>query len=90
MGTVAVIELDVDSEDLLEVGPPDNEEPFQALGADRPLPALCIGVRLGACTGVTSTSPPWKQNASSAARVNLSEAAFLGNHCVVAGPLSAG
>jgi hypothetical protein len=39
--------LGIDPKDLLEVGPPENEEPVQALGAHRPGPALRVRVRLG-------------------------------------------
>ncbi len=58
MGTVGVGVLDVDPKDVLEVAAPDDQEPVQALGAHRPDPALRMGVRVGACTGVSRTSAP--------------------------------
>ena len=71
VGTVAVVMLDVDPQDLLEMASADDQQPVQALGADRADPALRVGVRLGARTGVTSTSPPCERNTSSKARKNL-------------------
>jgi hypothetical protein len=47
VGTVAVVMLDVDPEDLLQVAAADDQQPVQALGADRPHPALGVRVRLG-------------------------------------------
>src|SRR5215216_5059207 len=47
VGTVAVVVLDVDPEDLLEVAAADDQQPVQALGADCPHPALGERVRLG-------------------------------------------
>ena len=43
VGTVAVVVLDVDSKDLLEVAASDDQQPVRTLGPDRPHPAL--GVR---------------------------------------------
>ena len=39
--------LDVDLQDLLEVATADDQEPVEALGTDRPHPALRVGIRLG-------------------------------------------
>ena len=36
VGTVAVVMLDVDPEDLLQVAAADDQQPVQAFGADRP------------------------------------------------------
>jgi hypothetical protein len=47
VGTVAVVMLDVDPKDLLEVAAPDDQQPVQTLGPDRPHPALGVGVRRG-------------------------------------------
>ena len=47
VGTVAVVMLDVDPKDLLEMASADDQQPVQALGADRTNPALRKGVRLG-------------------------------------------
>ena len=46
VGTVAVVMLDVDPKDLLEVAAADDQQPVQALGADGPNPALGVGVGL--------------------------------------------
>jgi hypothetical protein len=43
--TVLVVVPDVNPKDLLEVAAPTNEQPVQALGADRSDPALGVGVR---------------------------------------------
>jgi hypothetical protein len=37
--------LDVDSKDLLKAAAPDDQQPVQALGADRPHPALGMRIR---------------------------------------------
>ena len=37
VGTVAVVMLDVDPKDLLEVAAPDDQQPVQALSADVPI-----------------------------------------------------
>jgi hypothetical protein len=47
VGTVAVVMLEVDPKDLLHVVAPEDQQPVQALGADRPDPALRVRVRLG-------------------------------------------
>ena len=69
--TVAVVMLDVDPKDPLQVATADDQGPVEALGADRPDPALGVGVRPGCLTGVTSTSPPCEQNRSSKLRENF-------------------
>jgi hypothetical protein len=56
VGTVAVVMLDVDPKDLLEVAAAHDQQPVQALGTDSAHPALRVGVCLGARTGVTRTS----------------------------------
>jgi hypothetical protein len=47
VGTVAVVMGDVDPQDLLEMASADDQQPVQALGADRADPVLGVGVRLG-------------------------------------------
>ena len=47
VGTVAVVMLDVDPKDPLQVATADDQGPVEALGADRPDPALGVGVRPG-------------------------------------------
>jgi hypothetical protein len=47
VGTMAVVMLDVDPKDLLEVAVPDDQQPVQTLGPDRPHPALGVRVRRG-------------------------------------------
>jgi transposase len=42
---VPVVVLDVDAQDLFQMISPDDQEPVQALGADRGDPALRVGVR---------------------------------------------
>jgi hypothetical protein len=42
-----VVVLDVDSKDPIQVAAPDDQQPIQALGADRPHPALRDRVRVG-------------------------------------------
>jgi hypothetical protein len=71
VGMVAVVMLDVDQKDLLEVAAPDDQQPVQTLGPDRPHPALGVRVRRGAPTGVRSTSLPSERNTSSKPRQNL-------------------
>jgi hypothetical protein len=47
VGTMLVVVLDVGPQDLLKVAAADDQQPVQALGADRPHPALGVRVRLG-------------------------------------------
>jgi hypothetical protein len=47
VGTVLVVMLDIDPKDPLQVATANDQEPVEALGADRPDPALCVRVRLG-------------------------------------------
>jgi hypothetical protein len=68
---VVVVMADVDLQDPLEVATADDQEPVQALGADRADPSLGGRVRLGVCTGVTSTSTPSERNTSSKLRQNF-------------------
>src|SRR5512132_4666012 len=63
--------LDVDPQDLVKVVAPEDQQPVQALGPHRMDPTLRIRVRLGARTGVTSTSPPCERNTSSKLRENF-------------------
>jgi hypothetical protein len=42
--TVPVVVLEIDPEDLLQVTTSDDQQPVQALGADRPNPPLRVGV----------------------------------------------
>jgi hypothetical protein len=44
---MGVVVLEVDPQHLLEVAAADNQQPDQALGADRPDPALGVGVGVG-------------------------------------------
>jgi hypothetical protein len=44
---VGVVVLDVDSEDLLEVAAPEDQQPVQTLGADGADPPLGVGVGVG-------------------------------------------
>jgi hypothetical protein len=69
--TVAVVMLDVDPKDLLQVVAANDQRPVQALGADGPYPAFRVRVRLGRWNGVTSTSPPSEQNTPSKLRQNF-------------------
>jgi hypothetical protein len=46
-GTVLVVMLDVDPKDPLQVATANDQEPVEALGADRPDPALGVGVGVG-------------------------------------------
>ena len=50
MGTVAVVTLDVDPQDLLQVAATDDQQPVQALGADRPPQRSAYAFALGART----------------------------------------
>jgi hypothetical protein len=45
--TVGVVVLDIDPKDLVQVASPDDEQPVQAHGVDRPDPAFRVGVRVG-------------------------------------------
>jgi hypothetical protein len=47
VGTMSVVMLDVDLQDLLEVATADDQEPVEALGTDGAHPALRVGIRLG-------------------------------------------
>jgi hypothetical protein len=47
VGTMLVVVLDVGPQDLLKVAAADDQQPVQALGTDRPHPALGVRVRLG-------------------------------------------
>src|SRR5215218_6111000 len=46
VGTVAVVVLDIHPEDLLQVTTANDQQPVQALGANRPDPTLRVGVRV--------------------------------------------
>ena len=61
----------IDPEDLFQVTSPDDQEPVGTLGADRAYPPLRMGVRVGAWTGVSSTSASSERNTSSKLRVNF-------------------
>jgi len=45
MRTMPVVVLDIDPQDLLQVGSSYDQEPVQALGADGADPPLCVRVR---------------------------------------------
>jgi len=47
MRTMPVVVLDIDPQDLLQVGSSYDQEPVQALGADGADPSLGVRVRLG-------------------------------------------
>ena len=51
VGTVAVVVPDVDAKDLLQMASANGQQPVQALGADRPHPALRECVRPGRLHG---------------------------------------
>jgi hypothetical protein len=68
---MGVVVLNVDSEHVLEVAASEDQQPVQALSAHRPDPALSVSVRVGARTGVRSTSAPSEQNRSSNVRQNF-------------------
>ena len=70
VGTVAVVVLDVDPEDLLEVAAADDQQPVQALGADRPHPALGVRVRLGCPHRCHDDLAPSERNTSLKLREN--------------------
>jgi hypothetical protein len=65
--TVPVVVRDVEPHDHLQVASANDQEPVQALGTHRPHPTLRIGAR----TGVTSTSTPSEDNTSSKLRENF-------------------
>jgi len=44
--TMSVVVLDVHPEDVLQVTTADDQQPVQALGANRPDPTLRVGVRV--------------------------------------------
>jgi hypothetical protein len=46
MRTMGVVVGSIDPEDLLEMAAPDDQQPVQALSADRANPPLRVGVRL--------------------------------------------
>jgi hypothetical protein len=71
VGAMLVVVLDIDMQYLFQVAASHGEQPVQALDADGANPALCVGVRRGCSTGVTSTFVPSEQNTSSNARENL-------------------
>jgi hypothetical protein len=66
-----MVMLDVDAKDLLQLATANDQQPIQALGADRPHQRSPYAFALGACTGVTSTSAPSKRNTSSKLRENF-------------------
>jgi hypothetical protein len=43
--SVPVVVLDIDTEDLLQMAAPNDQQPIQALGADGADPPFCGGVR---------------------------------------------
>src|SRR5919198_366906 len=71
MRPMHVVVLEVDAQHLLQVEASDDQQPVQALGADRADPALREGVGVGAWTGVSTTSAPSQRKTSSNARQNL-------------------
>jgi hypothetical protein len=46
VGSLAVVVLDVDAEDMGELAPPEDEEPVEAFAAHGADPALHVGVRV--------------------------------------------
>ena len=63
--------LDVDPKDMLQVVAANDQQPVQALGADRRTQRSAYAFALGAWNGVTSTSPPSEQNTPSKLRQNF-------------------
>jgi Phage integrase family len=59
------------AEDPIQVPSTDDQQPVEALSADGANPALGAGVRVGRCTGVSSTSAPSERNTSSKLRQNF-------------------
>jgi hypothetical protein len=49
--TMGVVVGGIDPEDLLEMAAPDDQQPVQALSADRANPPLRVGVRVGRLHG---------------------------------------
>ncbi|HEV8651792.1 MAG TPA: hypothetical protein VG276_20935 [Actinomycetes bacterium] len=73
VGTVAVVMLDVDPKDLLQVPTPEDQQPVQALGTDLRTQRSAYAFALGAWNGVTSTSPPSEQNTPSKLRGTVAQ-----------------
>jgi hypothetical protein len=71
VGTVAVVMLDRDPEELLQVAAANDQQPVQALGADGPNPALGVGVGLWRPDWVTRMSASCDRNRSLKLRVNF-------------------
>jgi hypothetical protein len=69
--TVLVVVLDVDSQDLLQVASPDDQEPVKAVGADRTNPAFRVRVRPGRPPRREQPSAPSERNTSSKLRQNF-------------------
>jgi hypothetical protein len=63
--------LDVDPKDLLEMAAPDDQQPVQALGADRPHPALGMRIRPWCPHRRAQHLNPFGSKSVSAAAVNF-------------------
>src|SRR6266550_7402103 len=71
VGTLAVVVLDVDAQDVFEVAAADDQEPverFRSDGADEP---LCVGVRLRRSHRRVDHPDPFAAEPSSKQAVNL-------------------
>jgi hypothetical protein len=71
VGTVAVVMLDIDPEDLLEVAAADDQQPVQHSARTVRTQRSAYAFALGARTGVTRTSPPSERNTSLKLRENF-------------------
>jgi hypothetical protein len=66
-----VVVLDIDPQDLLQVASPDDQQPVQAFGADRPNPTLRVSVRIGRLHRREQHLGPSERNTSSKVRQNF-------------------
>jgi hypothetical protein len=69
--SVAVVMIDVDAQDALEVSTISDEQPIEALGAHGPHDRSATAFALGARNGVLTTSTPSLRKTSSNACLNL-------------------
>ncbi len=59
-----VVVLDIDPKHLLQVASPDDQQPVQALDADRPNPTLRVGIRIGSLHRSQTVSTVKKSHAT--------------------------
>jgi hypothetical protein len=80
VGTVAVVMLDIDPKDLLQVAAADDQQPFQhsvrTVRTQRSVYVFALGTR----TCVTRISPPSEQNTSLQPRENFASRSRSRNH----------